>query len=107
VNPQDGPEDGGIGHAPVLALRRGNDGGWVIGVEPDTTVRGRLVMVLLPALHSATQWPVSTSGHGILTLGSALMIGQLSACVNGRVGPLFLRSNMLAFLSFRGVNTAQ
>jgi hypothetical protein len=34
-------------------------------------------------------------------VGSASKILQLSACVNGRVRPLFLRPNMLALLPFR------
>ena len=38
MNPQDGFDDGGIGRVPMLALRRVAEGGWVIGVEPDTTV---------------------------------------------------------------------
>jgi len=50
MNPQDGPEHGGIGHVPVLASRRVAEGGRVTRVEPDTTVRGRLVKVFLPAL---------------------------------------------------------
>jgi hypothetical protein len=34
MNPQDGFDDGGIGHVPVLAWRRLEEGGWVIkGVQ--------------------------------------------------------------------------
>jgi len=49
----------------------------------------------------ARQCPVSTSDHWIWTVGSAFKILQLSACVNGWVGPFFLRPNMLALLPFR------
>jgi hypothetical protein len=37
----------------MLILRRVAEGGWVIGVEPSTTVGGRFVKVFFPALKSA------------------------------------------------------
>ena len=40
MNPQDGPEDCGIGRVPVLALPRVVEGGRVRGSSPSTTVGG-------------------------------------------------------------------
>ena len=40
LNPRDGLDDAGVGHVPVLALRKVAEDGWVKWVEPSTTVGG-------------------------------------------------------------------
>jgi hypothetical protein len=95
-NLQDGPEESGIGRAPVLALPRVAEGGRVRRVEPSTTVGGLLVAMLGTA--HAVCLPMSSIDVRPLDLdqGSAFKILQSLACVNGRVGPFFLKPNMLA-----------
>lgn len=46
ANLQDGPEESGIARVPVLALGREAEGGWVLGVQLNTTIGGLVVGVL-------------------------------------------------------------
>jgi len=89
-------------YVPELALRRVAEGGWVIGVAPNTTVRGRLVMVLFPAL--TLRNPMAGFQFLPFDLGGAVGLRDLAVGgVHKRPARALLpETNMFALLSSGG-----
>ena len=79
VNPQDGPDDGGIDYVPVLARRPVAEGGRIQRVEPSTRVDAWLVDVFAAALADSPPVPLLD----LLPLGLEARVGRHDRASNG------------------------
>jgi hypothetical protein len=75
-NPQDGPEQSGIGRIAVLALARVAEGGRVVGVEPIALVGEGLMEELVPA--RADRFPMPRRNLHPLDLDAGIGLHDLA-----------------------------